>query len=167
MDPARTRVVPWLSAWLLAFTGTSVQAVPPPPPDDVRIVSVLDGRTLMVTPYGDPFRVRLACLMAPQPPEAAAALAARTALEKLLPPGTWVTLASRSTATDGVELAEVLPAGTAVPVNLQLLRDGMAVVDRSASGPCSRETYREADWSARTRRLGLWRQPSGTPPLRP
>jgi endonuclease YncB( thermonuclease family) len=167
MDPARTRVVRWLSAWLLAITGTSVQAVPPPPPDDVRIVGVLDGRTIVVTPYGDPFRVRLACLQAPHPPQGGAALAARAALEKLLPPGTWVALARRSTAADGVELAEAVAAGTAPPVNLQLVRDGMAVLDRNASGPCSQESYREADRKARTTRLGLWRRLACIPPRRP
>lgn len=44
-----------LSALLLSITGASALAIPPSPPDDVRVVQVLDGHTNVVAPYGDPF----------------------------------------------------------------------------------------------------------------
>ena len=56
---------------------------------------VLDGNTIVVTPYGDPFQVRLACIHSPQLHQGAAGLAAKAALESLLQPGAWVTLATR------------------------------------------------------------------------
>lgn len=155
-----------LSALLLSMSGASGRAIPPPPPDDVRIVRVLSGNTIVVTPYGQPFKVRLACIHSPQLHQGAAGPAAKAALESLLPPGTWVTLSTRSKATDGVELAEIIPHGTTVPVNLRLVRDGMALMDRNASSTCSQHSYREAELSARTRRLGLWGQTAGTDQIR-
>jgi hypothetical protein len=49
-----------LFALLLPITAAPGRAIPPPPPDDVRIVRVLDGNTILVMPYGSPFRVRRA-----------------------------------------------------------------------------------------------------------
>jgi endonuclease YncB( thermonuclease family) len=161
------RAVVGLSALLLSVPGAPVVAIPPPPPDDVRVVKVLDGNTVLVTPYGDPFKVRLACIDAPQLREGSAGLAARAALENLLQPGAWVTLSARSKAADGVELAEILPVGSTVPINLTLVQAGMAWMDRQATSPCSKETYREAEWSARTKRLGLWGRPFGTNQMGP
>ncbi len=71
----------------LPMAGTTVRAIPPPPPDDVRIVKVLDGNTIVVTPYGDPFQVRLACIHSPQLHQGTAGLAAKATLESLLQPG--------------------------------------------------------------------------------
>jgi endonuclease YncB( thermonuclease family) len=128
---------------------------------------VLDGNTIVVVPYGQPFKVRLACIQAPQLHQSAAGLAAKAALERLLPPATWVTLSTRSKATDGVELAELIPHGTTEPINLRLVQDGLASMDRNASSQCSQDTYRAAELGARTRRLGIWSQPAGTNQIRP
>jgi endonuclease YncB( thermonuclease family) len=155
-----------LFALLLPITGAPGRAIPPPPPDDVRIVRVLDGTTILVMPYGSPFKVRLACIHPPPLQQGPAALAAMAALESLLQPGTWVTLATRSKATDGVELAVIIPQGTTEPINLILVRDGMALLDRNASALCNRDTYREAEMIARTRKLGLWGEAAGTDPIR-
>ena len=151
----------------LPMVGTMVRAIPPQPPDDVRIVKVLDGNTIVVTPYGDPFKVRLACIHSPQLHQGAAGLAAKAALESLLQPGAWVTLATRSKAPDGVELAEIIPVGTTVPINLRQLQAGMALMERNASNLCSQDRYREAELSARTRRLGLWGGSASTNQVRP
>jgi endonuclease YncB( thermonuclease family) len=161
------RAVLGLSALLLAISVANVHAIPPPPPDDVRIVRVIDGNTIVVTPSGDPFQVRLACIHAPHLRQGTAGRAAKAALERLLPAGAWVTLATRSKAPDGVELAEILPSGASVPINLSLVRDGMAFMDRHAASPCNRDRYQEAEWNARARRLGLWRRSAFTHPLRP
>lgn len=156
-----------LSALLLSMTGVPSRAIPPPPPDDVRVVKVLDGNTIIVTPYGDPFTVRLACIHAPSLHQGTAGLAARAALESLLPPGAWVTLSTRSKAADGVDLAEIIPVGATVPINLSLVQAGMAALDRKASKPCSQVSYREAELRARTMRLGLWGPSPGTRSMRP
>jgi endonuclease YncB( thermonuclease family) len=87
-------------------------------------------------------------------------------LESLLQPGTWVTLATRSKATDGVELAEIIPYGTTEPINLKLVQEGMALLDRNASALCNQNTYRDAEMIAKTRKLGLWGESAGTDPIR-
>jgi endonuclease YncB( thermonuclease family) len=167
MDTTMNRAVLGFFFLCLPMVGTMVRAIPPPPPDDVRIVKVLDGNTIVVTPYGDPFKVRLACIHSPQLHQGAAGLAAKAALESLLQPGAWVTLATRSKAPDGVELAEIIPVGTTVPINLRQLQAGMALMERNASNLCSQDRYREAELSARTRRLGLWGGSAGTNQVRP
>jgi endonuclease YncB( thermonuclease family) len=167
MDPDLNRAVLALFFLCLPMVGTTVRAIPPPPPDDVRIVRVLDGNTIVVTPYGDPFLVRLACIHSPQLHQGTAGLAAKAALESLLQPGAWVTLATRSKAPDGVELAEIIPAGTTVPINLRQVQAGMAFLERPATSLCSQDSYREAELSAKTKRLGLWRRAAGTNQIRP
>ena len=151
----------------LLMVGTTVRAIPPPPPDDVRIVKVLDGNTIVVTPYGDPFQVRLACIHSPQLHQGTAGLAAKAALESLLQPGDWVTLATRRKAPDGVELAEIILVGTTVPINLRLVQVGMALMERNTTSLCSQDSYREAELSAKTRKLGLWGRSAGTNQMRP
>lgn len=151
-----------VSALLLSMTGAPVLAIPPPPADDVRVVKVLDGRTIVVTPYGDPFKVRLACIRTPQLPQGSSGLAAKAALEALLQPGAWVTLSTRSKAADGVELAEIIPVGSRVPINLSLVQVGLAALDRQAASPCNQEIYQEAEMRAKAMRLGLWRPSPGT-----
>ncbi len=151
-----------VSALLLSMTGAPVLAIPPPPPNDVRVVKVLDGRTIDVTPYGDPFKVRLACIRTPQFPQGSSGLAAKAALEALLQPGAWVTLSTRSKAADGVELAEITPVGSRVPINLSLVQVGLAALDRQAASPCNQEIYQEAEMRARAMQLGLWRPSPGT-----
>ncbi|MEA5413714.1 thermonuclease family protein [Synechococcus sp. BA-132 BA5] len=151
-----------LSALLLSAKGAPVLAIPPPPPNDVRIVKVLDGRTIVVTPYGEPFKVRLACILAPQPREGSSDLAAKATLEGLLQPGTWVTLSTRSKTADGVELAEIIPVGSTLPINLRLVQTGLAALDRRAASPCNQQIYREAELRAQAMQLGLWRPSPGT-----
>lgn len=151
----------------LPMVGTNVRAIPPPPPDDVRIVRVIDANTIIVTPYGDPFHVRLACMHSPHLHQGTAGLEAKAALESLLQPGAWVTLATRSKAPDGVELAEIIPAGTAVPINLRQVQAGMAVVEPNAASLCHQQSYREAELSARRSRLGLWGKPASSNQIRP
>ena len=167
MDPEMNRAVLTLFFLCLPMVGTIVRAIPPPPPDDVRIVKVIDGNTIVVTPYGDPFKVRLACIHSPQLHQGAAGLAAKAALESLLQPGAWVTLATRRKATDGVELAEIIPPGTTVSINLRQVQAGMALMERNASSLCSQDSYREAELSAKTRKLGLWGRSAGTNQVRP
>ncbi len=160
-DGAVNRPLVGVSALLLSMTGAQVLAIPPPPADDVRVVKVLDGSTIVVTPYGDPFKVRLACLRPPQLPTGSSGLAAKAALEALLQPGAWVTLSTRSKAADGVELAEIIPVGSRVPINLSLVQVGLAALDRQLASPCNQETYREAQSRAQAMQLGLWRPSPG------
>ncbi|WP_216912778.1 MULTISPECIES: thermonuclease family protein [unclassified Synechococcus] len=125
-------------------------------------MKVLDGRTIVVTSYGDPFKVRLACIRTPQLPQGSSGLAAKAALEALLLPGAWVTLSKRSKAADGVELAEIIPVGSRVPINLSLVQVGLATLDRQAASPCHQEIYREAEMRAQAMQLGLWWPSPGT-----
>jgi endonuclease YncB( thermonuclease family) len=145
-----------LASLLLLAPAFPAGAVPPPPPDDVRVVRVIDGNTVVVTPYGDPFDVRLSCSRAPALARGPAGEAAHAALAQLLPPGTWVTLASRQKAVDGVEQAEILAAGTSQPVNLTLVEQGLALWDHRPGSLCDRQRYSQAERAARKKRLGLW-----------
>jgi len=132
------RIVVGLPVLLLSMGGAPLLALPPPPPDAVRVVKVVDGNTIVVTPYGDPFTVRLACIQAPSLRDGNAGLMAKMVLERLLRPGAWLTLSIRSKAADGVELAEMIAAGSSVPINLSLVQLGMAAsctrlpIDRAA-----------------------------------
>lgn len=161
-EGAVNRTLVGVAALLLSMSGAPVLAIPPPPPNDVRIVRVLDGHTIVVTPYGDPFKVRLACIRAPQFPQGSSALAAKAALEALLQPGAWVSLSTRSKAADGVDLAEITPVGSRVPINLSLVQVGLAALDPLAASPCNQEIYREAELRAKAMQLGLWRPSPGT-----
>jgi micrococcal nuclease len=162
MDLAMNRIVLGLPILLLSIGAAPVRAIPPPPPDDVRVVKVLDGNTIVVTPYGDPFTVRLACIQAPSLREGSAGLMAKMALEQLLQPGAWLTLSTRSKAADGVELAEMIAAGSPVPINLSLVQLGMAALDRHTSRPCNLSTYRAAEGQAKSKQLGIWGAGFGT-----
>ena len=154
------------SLLVLAMMMGTVRAIPPPPPDDVRIVRVLDGNTILVSAYGDPFKVRLACLHSLQLQEGSAGQAAKAALESLLQPGIWVTLGMRSKDPEGVESAEIILHGLTVPINLRLLRDGMAMIERNDWNRCDQVSYREAELIAKRNRLGLWARPIGGNQLR-
>ena len=167
MHGALKHVLGGISVLLLWLTGEAASAIPPPPPDDVRIVAVLDGNTIEVTPYGDRFQVRLACIQSLPLQQGTAGLAAKAALENLIQPGTWVTLAGRRKACDGVEIAAIIPAGSTVPINLRLVQDGMAFLDHNASGPCGQDIYKQAERSARSQRLGLWGSSAGSHPIKP
>jgi len=96
-----------------------------------------------------------------------AGLTSKAALENLLQPGSWVTLAGRRKASDGVEIAAIIAAGSTVPINLRLVQDGMAFLEHNASGPCGQDTYKQAELSARTQRLGLWGRSAASHPIKP
>jgi endonuclease YncB( thermonuclease family) len=54
-----------------------------------------------------------------------------------------------------------------VPINLRQVQAGMALMERNASSLCSQDSYREAELSAKTRKLGLWGRSAGTNQVRP
>ncbi|MEA5443614.1 hypothetical protein [Cyanobium gracile] len=62
-----------------------------------------------------------------------------------------MSLSKRGKTADGVELAEITPVGSTMPVKLTLVQDGMALMDRQYLGPCSLASHREAEWIARTK----------------
>lgn len=66
-----------------------------------------------------------------------------------------------------MELAEIIPPGTTVSINLRQVQAGMALMERNASSLCSQDSYREAELSAKTRKLGLWGRSAGTNQVRP
>ena len=166
VEAVRRRGLAGLSLLALSVSVAAVQAIPPPPPVEVRVVRVVDGQTIVVTPYGDPFTVRLACIRSPQLRQGPAGLAARVALERLLPQGAWVTLYIRGKTADGDELAEILLVGSTLSVNLKLVQDGMAWMDGQTLSPCNLAAYRDAERNAKSRKIGIWGSDFG-PGLRP
>lgn len=124
---------------------------------------VRDGNTIVVTPYGDPFTVRLASLRPPQLRQGSSGLAAKAALEGLLQPGAWVTLSTRSKATEGTELAEIIPVGSTVPINLSLVQVALAALDHQAASPCNQQIYREAELESPSHATGTLEAIAGHP----
>jgi endonuclease YncB( thermonuclease family) len=149
-------VVPCLlgfAAYLLPAPG---RAVPPPTPDQARVESIVDGDTMILGSYSNPFRVRLACVDAPELGQGRAGVAARQALARLVPIGGWVSLLRRSKAIDGTEIAEVLPMGANERANVAMLRSGLAFTDRQTGGNCNDAVWRETEETAKVAKRGVW-----------
>ena len=149
-------VVPCLLGLAASLQPAPVRAVPPPTADQARVESIVDGDTMIVRSYSDPFRVRLACVDAPELSQGRAGVAARQALARLAPIGGWVTLSRRSKAIDGTDMAEVLPMGANERANVAMLRSGLAFMDRQTEGNCNDAVWRETEKTAKVEKRGIW-----------
>lgn len=67
-----------------------------------------------------------------------------------------MTLSTRGKSTDGDELAEIIPVGSTLPVNLTLVQNGLAWMDRQPLSTCDLAAHREAEMKAKAKKLGLW-----------
>lgn len=149
---------------LLAAQGSAHSAVPlsvdyPVSRVAAKVVSVVDGDTLMVAAQGKRLKVRLACIDAPelaQPPWGAASLAA---LKALLPSGSPVLLTPLGTDRYGRTVAKVLSERG--NISWMLARRGQALVYRQNLSRCDPKAFLAAERQAQRQGLGLW----GKPPL--
>lgn len=125
---------------------------------EIRVLRVADGDTLTIERAGERRRVRLAHIDAPESTQAHGR-AATDALRLHVSRGA---MSLRELGEDryGRLLAEIWVNGR--NVNQALVEDGHAWVYRGRGRPDS--SYLAAEVEARKRRVGLWGDPSPTPP---
>lgn len=152
----------------------SVPAVAPAPPLNLptaMVSSIADGDTLRMAYQGKLLTVRLACVDAPEISQVPYGPAAANRLRELLPRTTVVRFREVDRDRYGRVVAEVYtpepPAQGATPamapgssVNLQLVKEGQAVVYRQYLSGCpdSRAVLLQAETQARQARLNFWNQ---------
>lgn len=141
------------------------------------VSSIADGDTLRMAYQGKLVTVRLACVDAPEISQVPYGLAAANRLRELLPRTTVVRFREVDRDRYGRLVAEVYapeaPTQGSTPalspglsVNLQLVKEGQAVVYRQYLSACpeSRAVLLQAEGQARQARLNFWNQPN---PLMP
>ncbi|MFM2429941.1 MAG: hypothetical protein RLZZ511_1154 [Cyanobacteriota bacterium] len=140
--------------------GAPTATVTSAPASNYTILTVGDGDTLRVRQGNSaPLTVRLACVDAPEMSQAPYGPAASQRLKQLLPVGQTVTLNVRDTDRYGRKVAEISRSGRSI--NLQMVREGQAVVYRSYLRNCSAPLQTEllqAEAKAQQQRLGFWQQ---------
>ncbi len=124
------------------------------PASTPMVLRVSDGDSIAVQINGDRIRVRLACIDAPELAQEPFGTAARDRLQQLLPLESIVRLRTIAVDRYGRTVAEVFYQGQ--NLNLQLVREGHAVVYRQFLEGCDRNSYFPAELEARQRKLGLW-----------
>jgi endonuclease YncB( thermonuclease family) len=135
--------------------------IPTPQPNSstYKVISVGDGDTLRVRqPNGSAMTVRLACIDAPEMGQAPYGELASNRLKQLLPIGQTISLRIVDRDKYGRSVAEVQMGQT--NVNLQMVREGQAVVYRRylASCPNTQSALLAAERSAKQRKIGFWQQ---------
>lgn len=137
-------------AWPAEVHGQSVRA---------RVLSIGDGDTLRVLQSdGQPLTVRLACIDAPETAQSPWGQQARAYLQQRLPIGREVSLEVKTTDRYGRTVAEVIAD---ININLVLVEDGLAFVDRQYLDGCDAGDYLEAEYRASRRRHGIWQIEGG------
>lgn len=129
-----------------------------------RVVSVGDGDTIRVERQNRTITVRLGCIDAPELAQQPWGSRARDRLRQILPAGQSVQLREIELDRFGRTVAEVYKANQSV--NLQLVREGYAVVYREYLDGCAatRNQYLQSETTAKQRRLAFWSQANPTLP---
>lgn len=122
----------------------------------VTVLSVSDGDTIEVQERKKTYSVRLACIDAPERLQIGG-LPASSRLRELVPEGSQIQLEVVNDKSEQV-IAEVMQDGRSV--NLQLVREGMAVIYPQLFQACysHREDYYQAQAEAKQQQKGLWAQ---------
>ncbi|MFM7471871.1 MAG: thermonuclease family protein [Nodosilinea sp.] len=177
---------PLLTNRAMADGTPGVPIAPPQPSTSVASVaslptgmvsSIADGDTFRMAYQGKLLTVRLACVDAPEISQVPYGPAAANRLRELLPRTTVVGFREVDRDRYGRLVAEIYTpespaqgtgaAGSAsLSVNLQLVKEGQAVVYRQYLSGCpdSRAALLQAEGQARQARLNFWNQPN---PLMP
>lgn len=131
------------------------------PTSTYRIASVGDGDTIRVVQgtRHQTITVRLACIDAPEMRQGVYGPQASQRLKQLLPVGQTVNLKIGATDRYGRKVAEVIRQGR--NINLQMVREGQAVVYRRYLSTCSQPLQQalvKAESLAQRQRIGFWQQ---------
>ena len=138
----------------LASLGPLVQAA-----TAATVLSIGDGDSISVLERGQKFKVRLACIDAPETAQTPFGVASRNQLKALLPVGSTVSLRVQAVDRYGRSVAEVI--GNKGPINLAMVQSGQAFVYRQYLGRCDRGAYLAAERQAQAQWLGVWAVPGG------
>jgi micrococcal nuclease len=124
------------------------------------VVSVGDGDTLRVKDRGQIITIRLGCVDSLELAQKPWGEQARNRLRQLLPPGQAVQVREIERDRYGRTVAEVFLGNQLL--NLQLVREGQAVVYRQYLDGCAanKDQYLQAEAQAKQQRRGFWSQPS-------
>lgn len=128
------------------------------------VVSVGDGDTLRISTQGKTITVRLGCVDAPETKQQPWGEQSADRLEQILPPGTAVRMREIERDRYGRTVAELYKGNSSV--NLQLVKEGQAVVYRQYLSSCAatKNQYLQAETQTKQKRLGYWNQPSPVMP---
>ncbi len=128
------------------------------------VVSVGDGDTLRIRQSGQVMTVRLACVDSPERAQSPWGQQSTSRLKQLLPPGTPVQVRTITRDRYGRTVAELYLGKHSV--NLQMVKDGQAVVYRQYLSGCAatKDQYLQAEVQAKKQRLGFWNQQSPVMP---
>jgi micrococcal nuclease len=121
-----------------------------------RVRSVVDGDTFWADLNGRPTRFRLAYVDAPELTQGRWGRLSQEALQNLLPTGSLVQVDTLYVTPEGLHIAQVYNADGLV--NLEMLRQGQAVVYERFLQGANRQCYLEAQEAAQAARLGFWQQ---------
>ncbi|OUL29228.1 nuclease [Nostoc sp. RF31YmG] len=123
------------------------------------VMGVTDSNTIRVKDdAGQTTTVKLVCIDTPKETKQQYVSAATSKLKQLLPSGSQVVIRSVDQDRTGQTLGEVYVDNRSV--NLRLVEEGNAVVDRDSLYYCeeSKTQFLIAEANAKNKRLGLWQQ---------
>lgn len=123
------------------------------------IIGVVDSNTIRIKDdAGQTSTVKLVCINTPKETKQQYVTAATNKLKRFLPTGSLVVIKTLNREENGHIMGEVFVDNRSV--NLRLVEEGNAVVDRETLGYCeeSRMQYLIAEANAKNKRLGLWQQ---------
>ncbi|MDZ8050555.1 MAG: thermonuclease family protein [Aulosira sp. ZfuVER01] len=123
------------------------------------VIGVADSNTIRVKDdAGKTTTVKLVCINTPKETKQQYVSAATKKLQQLVPSGSPVVIRSVDRDQSGQTLGEVYVDNRSV--NLRLVEEGNAVVDRDSLYYCeeSKTQFLIAEANAKNKRLGLWQQ---------
>ena len=123
------------------------------------VMGVVDSNTIRVKDdAGKTTTVKLVCIDTPKETKQQYISAATKKLKKLLPTDSAVVIRSVDRDSSGRTLGEVFVDNRSV--NLRLVEEGNAVVDRDSLSYCeeNKTQFLIAEANAKNKRLGLWQQ---------
>lgn len=128
------------------------------------VMSVGDGDTIRVKQNNQTITVRLGCIDAPELAQKPWGERSKYRLGQFLPAGQSVRLRKINTDRYGRTVAEVFKDDRSI--NLQMVREGYAVVYQQYLGGCAatRNQYLQAEAGAKQNQLAFWNQPNPVMP---
>ena len=128
------------------------------------VVSIGDGDTLRIRQSDQVTTIRLACVDSPERSQKPFGSQSTSRLKQLLPLGTAVQVREITRDRYGRTVAELYVGKQSI--NLQMVKDGQAVVYRQYLSGCAatKDQYLQAEAQAKKQRLGFWNQTSPVMP---
>jgi endonuclease YncB( thermonuclease family) len=140
-------------AAILAPKGATVTVIPS---------KITDGDTINAVYNGATYRLRMACIDAPETWHSPYGVNSKNSLTALVPLNTPINALVRQ-ASDGygrsvVELISTTGAGN---ININMVQKGQAFVEPRYVAQCDKASYLAAEAQAATNKVGVWSVPGG------